>query len=235
MKTIVTHHILGDITVSQTWRARRISIAVRPPDKVRLSIPYNVPLSDAMKFVEQKMEWIEKARLKLSDRYPICEIAMPYSTRSHSLWLNPFEGRSIRVKITNKEIIVNYPMELNYTEPTVQAAIKKGIDEAWRNEAQQVLPQMMERLAEQHKFTYHAVSIRNTVSKWGSCSTRNDISLSLHLMRLPDHLIEYILLHELCHTVHKNHGPRFHALLDKVTGARDKELHKELKAYTTRW
>lgn len=235
MKTIVTHHILGDITVSQTWRARRISIAVRPPDKVRLSVPYNVPLSDAMRFMEQKMEWIEKTRLKLSERYPLCNISMPYSTRTHSLWLNPYEGTRIRVKITDSEIVINYPMEQNYAEPTVQAAIKKGIEEAWRNEAQRTLPPMMKHLASLHKFTYRAVSIRNTISKWGSCSTRDDISLSLHLMRLPDHLIEYILLHELCHTVHKNHGPRFHALLDKVTGGRDQCLHKELKAYHTRW
>jgi len=79
------------------------------------------------------------------------------------------------------------------------------------------------------------VRIRNTVSKWGSCSTRNDISLSLHLMRLPDRLIDYIILHELCHTVHHNHGPQFHALLDRLTGGNHAELQREIRQYRTRW
>jgi predicted metal-dependent hydrolase len=51
-------------------------------------------------------------------------------------------------------------------------------------------------------------------------------------MRLPEHLSDFIILHELCHTVHKNHGPHFHDLLNKITG-NEKLLNKELKKYSS--
>lgn len=100
-----------------------------------------------------------------------------------------------------------------------------------RDEAKVVIPQMVARLADLHGFKFGAVRIKNTRSRWGSCTAKNDINLSISLMHLPSHLAEYIVLHELCHTVHKNHSARFHALLDRVTGGRDKSLSRELRSY----
>ncbi len=54
-------------------------------------------------------------------------------------------------------------------------------------------------------------------------------------MKLPDRLIDYILIHELCHTLHRNHGPAFHALLDRMTEGKHRLLQKELRDYSTRW
>ena len=107
--------------------------------------------------------------------------------------------------------------------------------EAWRIEAQSYLPTRIHQIAQQLGLKYGTVTIRNSRSRWGSCSVRNDISLSLHLMKLPDALIDYVIIHELCHTIHKNHGPRFHQLLDRLTGGQDRTLRRQLKAYSTRW
>lgn len=65
-------------------------------------------------------------------------------------------------------------------------------------------------------------------SKWGSCTARGDINLSLYLMMLPDELIDFVLLHELCHTVHHNHSAQFHALLDRLCEGNEKALSKQL-------
>ncbi len=75
------------------------------------------------------------------------------------------------------------------------------------------------------------VTIRAARTKWGSCTGRNDISLSLYLMTLPEHLRDFVIIHELCHTVHHDHSPRFHALVDRLTGGREKALARELKNY----
>jgi len=106
------------------------------------------------------------------------------------------------------------------------------IDEtALRRKAQAVLPARLAKLAELHGFQYSGVKIRKSRSRWGSCSTKKAINLSLYLMLLPEHLIDYVLLHELCHTVRMNHSPAFWALLDRCTQNKAKELRREIRKY----
>ena len=90
------------------------------------------------------------------------------------------------------------------------------------------------RIAAETGLRYAKLSIRASRTKWGSCSGRNHISLSLFLMTLPEHLRDYVIVHELCHTVHHDHSPRFHALVDRLVGGREKALNRELRAYAIR-
>lgn len=105
---------------------------------------------------------------------------------------------------------------------------------AMRRAALDDLPQRTAAIAARTGMKYGKLTIRAARSKWGSCSGRNDISLSLFMMLLPEHLRDYVIIHELCHTVHHNHSPRFHALVDALTGGRELELDKELKGYRIR-
>ncbi|MCD8073131.1 MAG: M48 family metallopeptidase, partial [Alistipes sp.] len=163
-------------------------------------------------------------------------ILPPYKTRSHELVTVADPGaRCPSVRIAAGKVVVTYPAGMEPGGEAVQAAIKKGICEALRIEAKLLLPPRLRELALRTGLDFRKVAVRNTVSKWGSCSAQNDISLSLHLMRLPDHRIDYILIHELCHTVHKNHGPDFHRLLDRLTGGRHAALRREMRSYHTRW
>ena len=105
---------------------------------------------------------------------------------------------------------------------------------ALRREAHDDLPPRVAAIAARTGLKYNKLSIRAARSKWGSCSGRNDISLSLYMMLLPEHLRDYVIIHELCHTVHHNHSLRFHALVDMLVGGRERELDKELKTYRIR-
>ena len=75
------------------------------------------------------------------------------------------------------------------------------------------------------------VKINNAKTRWGSCSIENNITLSLQLMRLPDYLIDYVILHELAHTKVKNHSIHFWDFLDSITDSKAKNLDKELKSF----
>jgi predicted metal-dependent hydrolase len=168
-------------------------LSVRPNGVVRLSFPVWVTQKRALKFLDEKTEWIASSRKKMAVKYPNAQNPKPLDVEE-------------------------------------KAAQKRAIEKL-RTEAKIRLPEMVECLAALHGFRYGTVRIKATKSRWGSCTVRNDINLSLSLAALPAHLAEYIVLHELCHTVHRNHSPRFHALLDSVTDGRSKALNKELRKY----
>ena len=101
--------------------------------------------------------------------------------------------------------------------------------EAMRAQAKKQLPARLAELARLHGFHYNKVFIKNNVSNWGSCSSRGNINLNLRLVQLPPELQDYIMLHELCHLRHLNHGPKFHALLESVCPGH-RELARKLRS-----
>lgn len=96
--------------------------------------------------------------------------------------------------------------------------------EALRLRAKAELPPRLAELAAKYGFSYQRVTIKHNSSNWGSCSTRGNINLNLNIVRLPQILQDYILLHELCHLHHPNHGEDFHALLERLLRDHTAEL-----------
>lgn len=88
--------------------------------------------------------------------------------------------------------------------------------EALRRLAKAVLPPRLAELAERYGFTYNRVTVKHNATNWGSCSSKGNINLNLNIVRLPRVLQDYILLHELCHLRHQDHGHGFHLLLEHV-------------------
>jgi predicted metal-dependent hydrolase len=105
--------------------------------------------------------------------------------------------------------------------------------ERYRQQAKQFLPPRVATLAARFGFAYGKITVKNIRSRWGSCSVQNNLNFSIYLMHLPDELVDYVILHELCHTVHKNHGVRFWAMLDGVSGGKARAYSEALKKYSS--
>ena len=88
--------------------------------------------------------------------------------------------------------------------------------ETLRRQAKAELPGRLAALAAHYGFTYNRVTIKHNATNWGSCSSKGNINLNLNIMRLPRILQDYVLLHELCHLRHQDHGHGFHLLLEHV-------------------
>ena len=99
-----------------------------------------------------------------------------------------------------------------------------------RLKAKALLTGRLEHLAKNNGFTYNRVFIRNQRTRWGSCSSKNNISLNSQLAKLPNDLIDYVILHELVHTRKKDHSKAFWAELDKLVG-NGKQMSAKLKNY----
>ena len=99
-----------------------------------------------------------------------------------------------------------------------------------KEEARKKLGKRLSELAMEHNFQYNRVSIRNQKTRWGSCSSKDNISLNMKLLHLPDQLIDYILLHELVHTRVKNHSQDFWNELETVV-PNARIVDKQLRDY----
>ena len=88
--------------------------------------------------------------------------------------------------------------------------------ESLRRQAKSELPPRLSVLAARYGFTYSRVTIKHNATNWGSCSSKGNINLNLNIVRLPRILQDYVLLHELCHLRHLDHGHAFHLLLEHL-------------------
>lgn len=88
--------------------------------------------------------------------------------------------------------------------------------ESLRRQAKKELPRRLAILADRYDFLYNRVAIKHNATNWGSCSAKGNINLNLNIVRLPRVLQDYVLLHELCHLRHHDHGHGFHLLLEHV-------------------
>ncbi len=226
---------VGKVIFRKNRRAKNISIRIKPPAGIVVTLPYYASYKTAEKFVESKIKWITKSLLKIKEaenKRILFDENTTYKTRNHLLKIEQNSSDEILIYLSESTIKVKYPERLPVTSPEVQNAVRIGITEALRIEAKEYLPAKVEILAEKFGFNYNKLFIKNLRSRWGSCSNKNNINLNLQLMRLPDSLIDYVILHELVHTVEKNHGKNFWAKLDAITG-NAKALSKEVKKYST--
>ena len=236
MKELIHIEGVGPVLLQASNRSSRLSIRVKPFKGIEVTYPVGTPSREVTRFMETHRQWMLDAVEKMKtheNKQTIFDESTQFKTRSFALKIEPETRTNVQLTLKNGLLHVRYPSHMKVAAPSIQEVIRYGIEEALRREAKHFLPRRMTALAQMHGFSFQGVVIKNLKSRWGSCSGTNNINLNLHLMRLPDHLIDYVLLHELCHTIEKNHGPRFKALVDKVTNGKSRVLEAEIKDHRT--
>lgn len=225
---------LGDIKLVKNAQARRI-IVRRKDDYLQLTYPPGVSVS----YIEKTIEEMKPRLFKLLENKKQQYLFTPqteFKTFSFALKISESTSTSnYYLKLKEGILSISCPPDTEYDSPAVQASIRGLIEKVLRYEAKRLFPQKVEALAHRHGFTFSNVKINQSRTRWGSCSSKKDINLSYHCMLLPEYLVDFVILHELCHTKEMNHGERFWLLLDKVSDGKAKELTKELKTFKTGW
>ena len=121
-------------------------------------------------------------------------------------------------------------IKTNKQNMNLQLEKKRNLPEIDRKVARKILCRRIAELAQKHNFQYNKVSIRNQKTRWGSCSSKNNINLNQNLLNLPQSLIDYVLLHELVHTRVKNHSKDFWDELETVV-PNARQVDRRLKDY----
>ena len=227
---------VGEIKLVKSKRAKRVSIRVKPFDGVVVTIPFRASYKLAEEFALEKQDWIKSSLIKteeFEERLTVFTEKSNFRTLKHQLVIEKWEKDLLSVRVVKGTVFVKYPSDMNVRNEQIQNGIRKGIERALRIEAVDYLPARTAYLAKKAGFKYRGLTINNLKSRWGACTRDNQISLNVHLMRLPSRLIDYVIVHELCHTEQKNHSKRFWELMEQVMpGA--KMLNKELSGFQTK-
>lgn len=130
-----------------------------------------------------------------------------------------------------RTVTVLLPPGFDFDRPASQLWANRVLAEVLRHEARRLLPARLDGFARQYDLRYRRVVIKNVRTRWGSCSGLGNINLSLWLLMAPEHLVDYVIKHELAHLDEMNHGPRFWAALDRMTDGRARQLEREMRAF----
>ncbi|HOU69308.1 MAG TPA: SprT family zinc-dependent metalloprotease [Paludibacteraceae bacterium] len=226
--------VLGRIRIVRSKKAKRTSIRITGDADVVLTIPYRQSEDESLDFFRSKYDWILSHRNKVKKTVVTkFDDSTEFSTLTFRVKIQKGLSSVFKISLSGGLLTITYPDAINLDLESSQDVIRMGIEKAMRMEAQRILPHRLRSLAEKFGFKFSGVTIRSSKTRWGSCSSLGNINLSYFLMTLPPYLIDYVLLHELCHTKEMNHGPRFWALMDKVTAMKSDEYRSDIKKYKT--
>lgn len=229
-ETIIEDSELGCLIVRANPRARSLVFRTK-----REAVYVSVPPGTTLKEVKQAIENLRGKLLASRQKMVRQLIDLNYKIEAEFFKLSLVSGEKDRFLANSRlgfmQIVC--PPDADFEEENLQDWLRKVIEESMRRNAKSILPPRLERLSRQHGLSYTSVKINSSQGRWGSCSGRKTINLSYYLVLLPSHLIDYVLLHELCHTREMNHGKRFWALLNQFTEGKALALRGELKKYRT--
>ena len=220
---------VGRVYVRMSARAKHYSLKITN-GKVQGIMPIKGDMRKLMDFVQSKRKEIQQALLKHPAKSILNEKTQ-MQTATFRLQILCTERENFYMTLKEGVLSIACPYHTCFEEGEVQDLLKGMIEKALRHEAKRILPCRIIELAKQYGFSLTGIKINSSRTHWGSCTSRKSINLSFHLMLLPWHLIDYVLLHELCHTIEMNHSERFWALMDQVTNRKALALRQEMKQY----
>lgn len=224
---------VGEIVVRKHHQAHRISIKLRPGQPPAVVVPRFATFDMGYRFALENREWIASHLQQMDSalKSNVYSEERPFSTRYHTVRFCRCQTRCVQAVKADGGYEMRFPADTDFSSAQIQRQIRMFLTELLRHEAKTYLPDRVAKLAAVHGFSYNQLTVKNVHTRWGSCSAQNNINLNICLMTLPEYLSDFVILHELCHTVHKNHGPQFHALLGSLVGGNEKRLDKELNKY----
>ena len=197
--------------VRASHRARRLSVRVYPGGRVEVTVPAGTGAKSVQRFVERHRAWIDARVQEFRSQPTPAEAPLPASA-----WLQAI-GESweiLYVKRARAGFRTPFAGRLEIRGDPLDVGRARVALRAWLlAQARRALPDWLERLAREHHFIYRQVQLRRQRTRWGSCSRDGTISLNGCLLFQPAPVVQYLLIHELCHTRQLNHSARFWKLV----------------------
>ncbi|MCW7492726.1 M48 family metallopeptidase [Leptospira sp. 2 VSF19] len=192
-----------DLTIERKiTKGNNISLVVYQNGRVVLKHPAKVPKKQLEDFLSEKKDWIVSKLAQLPKDIPQ-KLKFEDGEKTY-IFGNP---TTVSIIPKKKYIYLNGTIQIPNTK-TADSRIRKGKQVLKELLLEKVLP-LIEKTSLALNTKVTKISIKTMRSLWGSCNSKNQISLNLSLVHCPDYIIEYIILHEIAHTIEHNHSSKF--------------------------
>jgi predicted metal-dependent hydrolase len=218
---------VGEVLLQKRRGNRSIRLTIGHDGITRVTMPNWTPYHVAEAFARSKVSWIQKQRI--TKQHHVFE-PDEWVGKDHRLTFIHENRKDVTTRVGKSDVIIRLGFDKEPESPDVQTHVHKAAIRALKQEAKRALPPRLEELADRYGFNYSSVSIKQLKSRWGSCSSRQEIALNCYLMQLPWELIDYVLLHELVHTRIMAHGEPFWTELAKYVPNLP-EKRKQMRSY----
>ncbi len=192
-----------DVNVRRSARARKLSLRVSRLDgKVTLTIPQRSPLREGIDFLESREIWLRTHLIRLAPEAVV-----------HAGGVVPYRGDDLPVEVGSvKRTALRDGVLYVPDEATAGLRAKAFL----KLRARDVLAEASDRYAAMVGRSYSRLSIRDTRSRWGSCSSEGVLMYSWRLIMAPPEVLDYVAAHEVAHLVEMNHSAAFWAVVERI-------------------
>jgi predicted metal-dependent hydrolase len=198
-------------------RAKRIILKIVSPSELQITLPPGINRSVIADIVEKNRNWIERAINKVRSNETV-DIKNPVIPNQIALLAI---GKIYPINLEFSLIPHVTISECDNNELKISGAIDQPLRvalglRAWlKQKGQHLLPPWLNQISLQNNLPFKKAIVRLQRTRWGSCTSDHTINLNARLLLLEPDLVDYVLIHELCHTAHLNHSKRFWHLVAK--------------------
>jgi hypothetical protein len=214
--------------------ARRRTLALLVNEN---GLSVNAPMRASQKSVDELLQTHAAWTIKQLDKW--LSLPRPETFRFQDGITLPFLGMPVTLNVVSgvvwsQPVLVSDTLRLAVADPLDEGAIRSRVEKWYRLHAQEYFFERVSHYATRMGLLATRLLLSNARTRWGSCNPEGEVRLSWRLMKAPPRVIDYVVVHELAHLKHLNHGKRFWALVEKHFPdwqAARRELHRDGHEY----
>lgn len=201
--------------------ARRLRMQIDTQGKLTIIAPWLISNKGIQVFIDQHKHWIEKHWVKI-EKFKKIRPEFHYKSGDTfyyfgepvTLDVSPTKNKRPSIKIRGDKMLITLHSDIGKQEGI--NSIKKAIEEFYRKKAEEVIRDRLDFFNENYGFSFNRVTMRDQKSRWGSCSRLKNLNFNWRLIMAPIEIIDYVVVHELCHLKEMNHSARYWALVSRT-------------------
>lgn len=201
------------MSIRRSARAKRLSVRVFPHGHAEVVVPLRARAADVREFIASSQEWIERTRISAVAGGASADVSLPARielTAAGEQWSVVYTPAGRRPGLRIENTAGGGHLTVEATDADARELLRRWLAAS----ARRILPQHVDRLAGETGLRPAALSIRRQRTRWGSCTARRRINLNCAALFLAPSLVEYLIVHELCHLRYMNHSRRFWRLVE---------------------